>query len=203
MPVRAPTVDQRQKTHFAHILFATTLVVPHNCTGRPAGHGRVRSRSSPGSLQPRRMARVPGNLDGCRQPRQHSFGRRPASVHFEIRRLTDAARDLHDPLLDFERRRSSSTTAATGLIGRAVWTDDRGDQVFSELTGERHLNRQQDRWDIRRRHGALLRRYRAATNSRGASCWRLKTETYKGNRGSEWDDPRGLGASPPDAGGPR
>ncbi len=24
---------------------------------------------------------------------------------------------------------------ATGLIGRAVWTDDRGDQVFSELTG--------------------------------------------------------------------
>ena len=23
----------------------------------------------------------------------------------------------------------------TGLVGRAVWTDDRGDQVFSELTG--------------------------------------------------------------------
>ncbi len=25
---------------------------------------------------------------------------------------------------------------ATGLVGRAVWTDERGDQVFSELTGE-------------------------------------------------------------------
>jgi hypothetical protein len=26
--------------------------------------------------------------------------------------------------------------SATGMVGRAVWTDDRGDQVFSELRGE-------------------------------------------------------------------
>ena len=26
--------------------------------------------------------------------------------------------------------------SATGLLGRSVWTDERGDQVFSELTGE-------------------------------------------------------------------
>ena len=26
--------------------------------------------------------------------------------------------------------------SATGLIGRSVWTDERGDQVFSELKGE-------------------------------------------------------------------
>ncbi len=26
--------------------------------------------------------------------------------------------------------------SATGTIGRAVWTDDRGDQIFSELTGQ-------------------------------------------------------------------
>ena len=26
--------------------------------------------------------------------------------------------------------------SATGLVGRSVWTDERGDQVFSELTGE-------------------------------------------------------------------
>ena len=26
--------------------------------------------------------------------------------------------------------------SATGLVGRSVWTDDRGDQVFSELEGE-------------------------------------------------------------------
>jgi hypothetical protein len=28
------------------------------------------------------------------------------------------------------------TDSATGLVGRAVWTDERGDQVFSELKGE-------------------------------------------------------------------
>lgn len=28
------------------------------------------------------------------------------------------------------------TDSATGLVGRAVWTDERGDQIFSELTGE-------------------------------------------------------------------
>jgi hypothetical protein len=26
--------------------------------------------------------------------------------------------------------------SATGLVGRAVWTDERGDQLFSELRGE-------------------------------------------------------------------
>ena len=26
--------------------------------------------------------------------------------------------------------------SATGLVGRSVWTDERGDQVFSELEGE-------------------------------------------------------------------
>jgi hypothetical protein len=26
--------------------------------------------------------------------------------------------------------------SATGLLGRSVWTDERGDQVFSELKGE-------------------------------------------------------------------
>jgi hypothetical protein len=28
------------------------------------------------------------------------------------------------------------TDSATGFVGRAVWTDDRGDQVFSELRGQ-------------------------------------------------------------------
>ena len=42
---------------------------------------------------------------------------------------------LHGPLLVFARRRSFSTTLPPALIGRAVWTDDRGDQVFSELKG--------------------------------------------------------------------
>ena len=28
------------------------------------------------------------------------------------------------------------TDSATGLVGRSSWTDERGDQVFSELVGE-------------------------------------------------------------------
>jgi hypothetical protein len=28
------------------------------------------------------------------------------------------------------------TDSATGLVGRGVWTDERGDKVFSELKGE-------------------------------------------------------------------
>jgi hypothetical protein len=28
------------------------------------------------------------------------------------------------------------TDSASGLVGRSVWTDENGDQVFSELTGE-------------------------------------------------------------------
>ena len=87
------------------------------------------------------MARFPGNLDRCRQPPPHFFGRWSSSIRCEIRRLTDAggtfatrgwipsggaclagerphrnskahwrSQELHDPLLDFERRPSFSTT---------------------------------------------------------------------------------------------
>ena len=36
----------------------------------------------------------------------------------------------------YRRRRGLSQAALTGLVGRSVWTDERGDQVFSELQGE-------------------------------------------------------------------
>lgn len=39
------------------------------------------------------------------------------------------------PAVGFRAEALVLNDTATGLIGRAVWTDDRGDQVFSELTG--------------------------------------------------------------------
>jgi hypothetical protein len=39
------------------------------------------------------------------------------------------------PAVGFRAEALVLNDTATGLIGRAVWTDDRGDQVFSKLTG--------------------------------------------------------------------
>ena len=39
------------------------------------------------------------------------------------------------PAVGFRAEALVLNDTATGLIGRAVWTDDRGDQIFSELTG--------------------------------------------------------------------
>ena len=44
--------------------------------------------------------------------------------------------DLHDPASGFRAEALVLNDTATGLVGRAVWTDDRGDQVFSELKGQ-------------------------------------------------------------------
>ena len=39
------------------------------------------------------------------------------------------------PAVGFRAEALVLNDSATGLSGRAVWTDDRGDQIFSELTG--------------------------------------------------------------------
>jgi hypothetical protein len=39
------------------------------------------------------------------------------------------------PAVGFRAEALVFNDTATGLVGRAVWTDDRGDQIFSELTG--------------------------------------------------------------------
>jgi hypothetical protein len=39
------------------------------------------------------------------------------------------------PAVGFQAEALNLNDTATGLVGRAVWTDNRGDQVFSELTG--------------------------------------------------------------------
>lgn len=40
------------------------------------------------------------------------------------------------PAVGFRAEALVLNDSATGTVGRAVWTDDRGDQVFSELTGQ-------------------------------------------------------------------
>ena len=40
------------------------------------------------------------------------------------------------PGVGFRSELIALVDTATGLQGRSVWTDERGDQVFSELTGE-------------------------------------------------------------------
>lgn len=40
------------------------------------------------------------------------------------------------PAIGFRAEAIALNDSATGMIGRAVWTDERGDQVYSELRGE-------------------------------------------------------------------
>src|SRR4051794_18928673 len=40
------------------------------------------------------------------------------------------------PALGFRAEAIVLNDSATGMVGRAVWTDERGDQLFSELRGE-------------------------------------------------------------------
>jgi hypothetical protein len=40
------------------------------------------------------------------------------------------------PGVGFNSELIALVDSATGLVGRAVWTDERGDQVFSEVKGE-------------------------------------------------------------------
>ena len=40
------------------------------------------------------------------------------------------------PALGFRAEAIVLNDSVTGMVGRAVWTDERGDQVFSELHGE-------------------------------------------------------------------
>ena len=59
-------------------------------------------------------------------------GRRASAAKFEgSLMLAGPSR----PAVGFRAEALVLNDTATGLVGRAVWTDDRGDQIFSELTG--------------------------------------------------------------------
>ncbi len=73
------------------------------------------------------------NAAGTRRTLALGDGRR--SSVFDLRGtllLTGSGR----PGVGFHVETIAFTAAETGLIGRSVWTDERGDRVFSELKGE-------------------------------------------------------------------
>ena len=108
------------------------------------------------------------------------------------------------PAVGFRAEALVLNDTATGLIGRAVWTDDRGDQVFSELTGNGDLDRQQDRWEHLSGVPGATQEQPAVTNSRGALCWRLKTGQVQGqSMGLNGTIHVGSAQAALDAGGPR
>jgi hypothetical protein len=93
--------------------------------------------------------------------------------------------------------------SASGTIGRAVWTDDRGDQVFSELTGQGTSTGSHIVGKFLGGTGT----YAGATGSYGFS-WRFVLETEDGNLQGQSEGLNGrIRAGPaqatPDAGGPR
>ena len=59
-------------------------------------------------------------------------GRRASTAKFEGSLLLAGP---SRPAVGFRAEALVLNDTATGLVGRAVWTDDRGDQIFSELTG--------------------------------------------------------------------
>jgi hypothetical protein len=64
----------------------------------------------------------------------------------------------------------------TGLVGRSVWTDERGEQVFSELTGEGTADRNRIAGTIVGGTG----RYAGATGSYEFS-WQFVMESEDGS----------------------
>jgi len=89
--------------------------------------------------------------------------------------------------------------SATGLVGRSVWTDERGDQVFSDLTGEGTAARNHIAGTILGGTG----RYAGATGSYEFS-WRFVIEAEDGSiQGSAVGLKGRVRPGPPPAGGAR
>ena len=63
------------------------------------------------------------------------------------------------PAVGFRAEAIVLNDSATGMVGRAVWTDEHGDQGLQRAARRRHGDRQQDYGYVRRRHGTLLGRH--------------------------------------------
>jgi hypothetical protein len=86
--------------------------------------------------------------------------------------LTGAGR----PGVGFQSQVIAMVDSETGLVGRGVWTDERGDQVYSELKGEGTA-------ETNRIAGTILGgtgRYSGATGSYEFS-WQFVIETGEGS----------------------
>lgn len=87
--------------------------------------------------------------------------------------------------------------SATGFQGRSVWTDEHGDQVFSELQGEGTAAKNHIRGTILSATG----RYAGATGSYGFS-WKWVMEAEDGSVQGRADDLKGRVRLGPATGGP-
>ena len=90
------------------------------------------------------------------------------------------------PTLGFRAQAIVLNDSVTGMVGRAVWTDERGDQVFSELRGEPTVTGN-------RLFGTFLGgsgRYTGATGSYEFS-WRFLIEDEDGTVQGQSMDPKG------------
>lgn len=73
------------------------------------------------------------NAAGSRRVLEMGEGRRAAIVELRGSMLLSGA---GRPGVGFRAELIGLTDRDFGLVGRSVWTDERGDQVFSELTGQ-------------------------------------------------------------------
>lgn len=73
------------------------------------------------------------NASGKRQTLPLGEGRRGAIIELKGSMLLAGP---GRPGTGFRSEMIALVDSATGLVGRGVWTDERGDQVFSELQGE-------------------------------------------------------------------
>lgn len=100
------------------------------------------------------------------------------------------------PGLGFHSQVIALVDSATGLQGRSVWTDERGDQVFSELQGEGTAARNQITGTILGGTG----RYAGLEGSYGFS-WQWVMESEEGAVQGRATDLKGRVRSGPGAGG--
>ena len=70
---------------------------------------------------------------GNRQAIQLGLDRRASIVDFDGSLLLSGP---SRPAIGFRAEALVLNDSVTGMVGRSVWTDDRGDQVYSELKGE-------------------------------------------------------------------
>ena len=103
------------------------------------------------------------------------------------------------PGVGFRSEVIALTDSATGLVGRGVWTDERGDQVYSEIKGEGTAARN-------RFEGTILGgtgRYAGATGTYQFS-WQFVLEAEDGSIQGRAVDIKGrVGIGPANAGTPR
>jgi len=103
------------------------------------------------------------------------------------------------PGVGFRSEVIALTDSATGLVGRGVWTDERGDQVYSELKGEGTAARNHIEGTILGGTG----RYAGVTGTYDFS-WQFVLEAEDGSIQGRATDLKGrVRSGQPQQGGPR